>query len=370
MVRKPLAIVLFFITMVVASVISGCSSQVSPVANQGTKATDATSTAAITASKPTAEEFYKGKTISLYTSGTVGSGSDTWCRIIAKYLPEYTGAKVVVVNESAGNGLVIYNHLFSQIKADGLSICYNSVGTIWPGYMTGDASVQYDITRFKYIGGIESGNPLMNVTPNGKYKNIDDLRKVKDLKFAHSTKTATVTMANALAIDLLKLNGMIITGFNGDTGRQLALQQGDSDATVTAPDTAMLGKAKGTYLPILEIGSTLMKPGDDLPLLTNLVKADTLTDTQRRLVGSIDILSDPKTVFAPPETPKERLDFLAAAFKKVYDTPVFKDEVKKTVGVDVNAYVPGEEIAMRATILAAKKADMGLWTEILNKYTK
>jgi tripartite-type tricarboxylate transporter receptor subunit TctC len=392
--KKHLAMVFLVVVMIATVVFSGCSSN-SPT-TQGTPAA-ANTTAAATTSKPAAAtttgtaaattsaaastsaaapatgaaaEFYKGKTITLYTGGTAGSGSDLWARTIAKYLPDVTGAKVVVVNESAGNGKMIFNQLATTIKGDGLSIAYSPVGTVWPGYMTGDEASQYDITKFQYIGGVEGGNLILCTGPKSTLKTIDDLKKAKGLKFAHSSKTATTVMANALAIDLFGLDGKIITGFDGATGRALAVQQGDADATVMAADTAMINKAKGTLNPIMQLGVTSMKPGQDLPLMMASVKAESLNDNQKRLMGTIDVLSETKSVFAPPSTPKENVDFLTVAFKKVYDNKAFQDDLQKVIGAEVGNYVSGADLSKAASNLAAKKGDMGLWTDLINKYVK
>jgi tripartite-type tricarboxylate transporter receptor subunit TctC len=333
-----------------------------------------TTTAASTSAAATLDsanlEFYKGKTVTLYTSGTAGSGSDLWARTIAKYLPDVIGAKVVVQNESAGNGKVIFNQFQTpQIKADGLSILYTPVGTLWPGYMTGDTAAQYDITKFTYIGGVESGNYVVAVAPNGKIKTVDDLKAAKGLKFAHSAKVSTITMANALVIDLMGLDGKIILGFDGATGRQLAVQQGDADATVMAADTALIAKQKNQINLLMQVGVTKTDP-QDLSLLMDLVKKDSLTDNQKRLVGTYDVLADSKSVFAPPGLPQDKANFLTAAFKKVYDTKAFQDDIVKTTASPLGPYVAGKDLQKRAADLAAKKGDMKLWDELLNKYVK
>jgi uncharacterized protein YceK len=162
--RKHLAMVFLLIVLIASVALSGCSSnapasQVTPAANTTAGTTTkpattttaaATTTSAAAATTPAATtsaaastsaaapatgaaaEFYKGKTVTLYNSGTAGSANDIWARTIAKYLPDILGAKVVVQNESAGNGKVITNQIYSQIKADGLSILYSPMGTVTP----------------------------------------------------------------------------------------------------------------------------------------------------------------------------------------------------------------------------------------------
>jgi tripartite-type tricarboxylate transporter receptor subunit TctC len=236
--------------------------------------------------------------------------------------------------------------------------------------MTGDEAVQYDISKFRYVGAIESGNIVISVSTDGKIKNVDDLKAAKGLKFSHSARTSLPALANALAIDILGLDGKLITGFDGSTGKILAVQQGDAQGTAMPPDSALIAKSKGQVLPIMQVGTARMKPVSDLPALLEIVKTDKLTDNQKKLVSSIGILSDSKAMFAPPGTPQDRIDFLTVAFKKMYDTPAFKEDLKKVIGAEIGDYITGEELSKLTTGLVAQKGDMKLWDDLLTKYVK
>jgi tripartite-type tricarboxylate transporter receptor subunit TctC len=330
-------------------------------------ATSASDAAALTGA---GAEFYKGKTVTIYVGSAAGGYTDVLARFIAQYLPEVTGAKFVVQNETGGGGRVILNQIYGQIKNDGLSLLFMPAGSIWPGFMTGDTSVQYDITKFQYVGGIEAGNALISTYPKGKYKTLDDLMKAKGLKFAATNKTTLPTVANALGIEILGLDAKIITGFDSSTGRQLAIQQGDADATVMSSDTTAKGAKDGIMLPLAQIGVEKMKTYPNIPCLTDIKKADTLTDNQKKMLGSIDLLTDAKALIAPPGTPQERVDFLNAAFKKIYDSSNLKADIQKASGEEAAPYIGGKELGKKAVDLAAKKGDMKLWTDILAKYVE
>jgi len=315
-------------------------------------------------------KFYQGKVITINTQSPAGSTSDLWARTLAVYLPEITGAKIAVKNETAGGGRVIENAFATTIKPDGLTMMFTSAGTIWPAFMTGDPAVKFDITKFQYIGGTESSNTLIAVSPKGKIKTIDDLRKAKGLKFAASNKTSLLTYANALAMSILGLDGRIITGFQGSTGRLLAIQQGDADGLVTSPVSAARGMTDGVMLPLVQIGTERTKPCEEFPSMMEIVKADTLNDMQKRLIASIDILSDAKFLFAPPGVPQDRMAFLSGAFKKALENPALRAAMLKATGEDIPPYVSGDALSKMAKQLAARKPEMTIWNDVLNKYVK
>jgi len=327
-------------------------------------------TTAVAASSADSAAFYKGKTVTLHCSGNPGTSSDLWARTIARHLEPILGATVVVKNESGGNGKVLFNQFAKTIKSDGLNITYTQAGTMTPPYMLGDKAVQYEIAKFKYLGGMENANMIMSVKYNGPIKNVDDLRKTKGLKFAHQAKTSLPAMANALAMDLLGLDGKMILGFEGSGAKTLAVQQGECHATVSAGDAAMLDTAKKNMQAIMQIGKERMPPADDVPAVTEFVKVNALSATQKRLLDSIDFIDDAKTLFVPADTPQDRVDFLIDAFKKAYDTPGLQADIQKFAGFKPGAYINSKELTKRITDVSGKKSDVALWNDILDKYTK
>lgn len=317
-----------------------------------------------------AANFYKGRTVILHNTGNPGSSSDVWTRVLAKYLEKEIGTTVVVKNESGGNGKVLFNQFAKMIKGDGLNICVSQGGTLVPPYMTGDKAVQYDIAKFKYAGGVENANMILSVAFDGNIKTVDDLKKTKGLKFSHQAKTSLPTLANALAMDFLGLDGKLILGFEGSPAKQLAVQQGECHGTVSPGDSAMLAERKKVMKAILQIGKERTSPGENLPLFLDYVNVNNLTAAQKKLLDSMDMIDDAKIFLLPPDTPPDKIDFLGIAFKNTYDMPAMKSEVEKIYGFKPAAYISAKEIAKRMTETSNKKSDVALWNELLDKYTK
>jgi tripartite-type tricarboxylate transporter receptor subunit TctC len=315
-----------------------------------------------------AAEFYKGKVITFHVTSTPGGNDDMWARTLAAHLPELTGAKFAVKNEPAGGGRVLQNAFASTIEADGLHVMFLAAGTFWPAYMASDPAVKFDITRFQYIGGVESQNPLIAVSPKGKIKTLEDLRKAKGLKYAASNRTSLLTYANALGIDILKLDGKIVTGFPGASGRALALQQGDADGLVTSPSAGLKGIKDGIMKLLVQIGTKRTEPFMDIPCMMELVKADAIDTTQKRLIATIDILTDAKFAMAPPGTPQDRVAFFSSVLKKALESPTLKAALLKATGDDPPPYVGGDALSKMAKELAGRKADMKIWDDLLNKH--
>lgn len=317
-----------------------------------------------------AAEFFQGKVVTIYTQSPAGSTSDFWARTLAVTMPKYTGAKFAVQNSPAGGGRVIQNAFANKKKPNGLHVMFTSAGTIWPAAMTGDPSVKFDITAYQYIGGLEMGNTLVAVSPKGKIKSLDDLRKAKGLVFAASNKTSLLTYANALVIDILGLDGKIITGFKGSTGRLLAMTQGDADGLVTSPSAVLRAMKDDTMLPLVQVGIKRTPPLTDVPCMMEFVKTENLNKTQKVLVDTINLLQDPKFLFAPPGTPQDRMAFLKDAFKKATQDPEMNERVVKATGEDIPPLIRGDALDKLAKELNARKSEMEVWDELLEKHIK
>jgi tripartite-type tricarboxylate transporter receptor subunit TctC len=316
-------------------------------------------------------DFYNGKVITIHTRSTAGANDDLWARMLAVHLPNVIkGVKVAVSNEPAGGGRVIQNAFASTTPADGLHTMFLAAGTMWPAYMANDPTAKFKIDDHEYIGGVESENPLIAVSPKGKIKTLDDLRKAKGLIYAASNRDSMLTYANALVIDILKLDGKIVTGFPGSTGRALALQQGDADGLVTSPSAGQKGIHDGIMKLLVQIGKTRSEPFMEIPCMMELVKADTITETQKKLLDTIDFLTDAKFLMAPPGTPKDKVAFLSSAVKKALESPALKADIKKSTGDDCPPYVSGAALSKMAKELSAKKSEMKVWDDLLNKYVR
>ncbi|HOQ98068.1 MAG TPA: tripartite tricarboxylate transporter substrate-binding protein [Anaerolineae bacterium] len=378
-----LRIVLVVLLALVSTATAGCAATPTPApptpaAAPATPAAAPTSAPApetpteVAPAASAAADFYKGKTVTIYTGSVVGNYNDLMARTLAKYLAELTGAKYVVQNETAGGGRIILNQFFKQIKPDGLSILVMPTGTLWAGFMTNDSSVEYDMTKFEYLGGIGSGNFVLAVTPGGAIKTIDDLKAAKGVKFALSNKASLPTIAAAVAIEVLGLeDATVVTGFDGSAGRQLAVKQGDAQGTVQGSENTVVGEKDGFITPLLQVGTKRTDPYPDLPCLAEVVKVEDMNESQKLFFENLMVLTEAKSTFMPPETPQDRVDFMADAFKQVYDNPGFKADLAQAAGAEVGPYVSGVDIAAQADQLATSRGDnLKLWEDLLDKYVR
>ena len=95
-----------------------------PCENSSPALLGAIACAAIPAWPAAAEDFYKGKTISLVVGNAAGGGYDAYARLLSRYLGRYIPGEptVIVRNMPGAGGMAMSNYMYSQAPRDGLTI--------------------------------------------------------------------------------------------------------------------------------------------------------------------------------------------------------------------------------------------------------
>src|SRR5450432_3443267 len=71
-----------------------------------------------------ADDFYKGKTITLMVGSAEGGGYDQYARLLARHMGRYIAGEpgIVVKNQPAAGGMAMANAMYATVPRDGLTI--------------------------------------------------------------------------------------------------------------------------------------------------------------------------------------------------------------------------------------------------------
>ena len=115
----------------------------------------AASLVVVTATQARAQDFYKGKQITILVAGTAGGGIDIGARVMARYLGKYTpGNPTVVAQNMPGAGsMKAANYIYQVAPKDGtaLGVIVESAAL---EQVLGNSAAQYDAAKFTYIGRV------------------------------------------------------------------------------------------------------------------------------------------------------------------------------------------------------------------------
>ncbi len=359
---KRYFILLLTIIITATIILVGCTQPAQPAPSTPSAPTPA-------APKTDYAEFYKGKTVTLLSTSSAGSVSDIFARAFAPYFQEALGAaNVVVKNETEGAGMVVTNNFYNgNIKGDGLSILFTPSGACWANWAYDSPGVEYDITKFKYLGADAVGQIAFILTTKPPYNTLEAVQKAdKTLNLVVMGVRSKPTICAAIVAAVFDLPVQIVPGFKGSRERLLAIEQEEAIGSAF-PLAAAVNAAKQGKVNVL---FTILKERDvmypDVPAITEV---SDLSEKQMAYLGGIEKRAS-SLVMGPPSMPDDLVTFLRGKTAEVYKNPAYPEAVIKAQGAWKLAYT-GEELVEEAEEIAKAKPVFGpLYKEIIAKYIK
>lgn len=317
----------------------------------------ATGLIAAPAGAQTPEEFFKGKTITIYVGLSAGGGYDLNARLLAKYLGKYTPGNptVVVKNMPGGGGLVMTNYVANAAPKDGLHI-----GALQRGLpfepMLGDASnAKYDPLKLNWLGSINADTSVAVASKRSGIKTMQDLEKKELIVGGSGVGTETVTVPYVLR-NILGFQYKVISGYPGSTEIMLAMQRGEVDGKAVSTWTSLKPTAKqmaeeGTVI-LYQMGLRKHPELPHIPLVSEFAKTD---DQKQILELQFTALELGRPYTLAEGVPADRVTALRRAFDAAMkDKELLADADKQ--GLEINP-VAGEEMQKILTrVYATPKA--------------
>ena len=291
-----------------------------------------------------AEDFYKGKQITILVSG--GGTYDAYARLMAKYMPKYIPGEpnFVVKNMSGASGLRAANHIFNNSPKDGTEIAgtHGHIPTI-PIFTS--QGIQYDPAKLSWIGSATREVYIGYAWNTSPVKSMDEARVKESIFGGQAVGSMSIDipiLANAMMGTKIK----IVTGYSGSAEARLAMERGEIHGvfgtawtTLTSSQPEWLKEKKITV--IAQFGKTRYKEMPDVPLLLDYVNDP---EDRKALEVFLSRQETGKPYFAPPGIPADRLAILRRAFDASVKDPELREEAAKAE-LDVIDPMTGEEIA-------------------------
>src|SRR3982074_1174912 len=179
-----------------------------------------------------AEDFDKGRTITLLVGSAEGGGYDQYARLLARHMGKYIPAEpgIVVKNQPGAGGMVMANALYAAVPRDGLTIGMmvrdnplqpllgNSAAKFKPeSYTWLGSSSQYEDDAFCFV-----------VRSDTAIASIEDLQKPgRATIFGSQAAGGSETDVVLIAREVFRLNLQLIRGYRSSADVLLALRRGE-----------------------------------------------------------------------------------------------------------------------------------------------
>lgn len=274
-------------------------------------------------------DFYRGKTITILFGGSPGGGYDVDARILARHIGRFIpgNPSLVVQNISGARGLTSVNRLYSTSPKDG-----TFMGVVQRGLLTSPwlnpTGVQFDVFKFNWLFSTAAEPGVAIVWKPPTKLSIDDLRS-REVIIGGSGDSAIIPQVfNYTAGTKFK----IIQGYPGTSDLVLAMERGEiqgigyySWSNIPSKNPTWLSEQKIQVL--LQTGDQRSPELPDVPTVSELA-----TDPGKRLVQDLWLspLEFARPYAMPPETPKERVAAVQAAFGEMLKNSEFQEDAKKS----------------------------------------
>jgi len=292
--------------------------------------------------------FYQGKTLTIVQGTAPGGSSDMLTRSMIPFLQKHIPGNPTIISEymPGGGGTKAANHIFKNVKPDGLTI-----GRVGGGLVTnailGEKGVFYDLDKFIYLGSPHSTYHWVFLTRReAGVKTIDDLRSASKLRIGAQAVGHSVYFVARMFAYLVRIKDpSFVVGYSG-TELDAALARGEIDARINNADTALTRNVEmlksGAVVPhvIIEVPKGLKHHHfSNLPEIESFAKSE----PERKLLNMVRAFRQFGTPsFLPPGAPKEQVEILKAAMVKTFTDPEFPAEYKKFTGDEATPLMPDE----------------------------
>ncbi|HSG95956.1 MAG TPA: tripartite tricarboxylate transporter substrate-binding protein, partial [Afifellaceae bacterium] len=297
------------------------------------------------ASAQTPEEFYKGKTVTVYVGYSPGGGYDTYARTIARHIGKHIPGEptVIVKNRPGAGSMLLTNEIYNVLPKDG-----SVIGIVGRGMpmepLFGNDKAQFEPAKFSWIGSANNEVSVCVAWHTSPVKKWEDLLTTEMIVGGTGegadTDSFPKVMNNVLGTKL-----KLITGYPGGNDVLLAMERGEVDgrcgyswSSAKSRKADWLKEGKMTVL--IQMSTEKHPDLPDIPLIMDLAKNDA-DKAALRLIYARQEFGRP--FLAPPDVPADRVAALQAAFMATMDDPDFKaDAAKQDLEL---APVSGERIA-------------------------
>jgi len=283
-----------------------------------------------------AQDFYKGKQVTILVAGTAGGGIDIGARVMARHLGKYIPGNPTVVAQlmPGAGGIRMIDHMNQVAPKDGTVI-----GTVAPGPiiepLVGKRKINYRMTDFTMLAAMDKDVTLCIAWGASKFKTIKDVMATT-MTVAGTGAGSSTDIYPIFLNEVIGTKFKVITGYQGSQETIIAIERSEVDGRCgwgwsslnsTKPD--WVRDKKVTYLMQMALERN---PKVDAPLAFDFAKDDATRQMMTLMFGPLSLN---KPFFGPPGMPAARTAELRKALAQALNDKDLRAEARKTFGDEI-----------------------------------
>lgn len=282
-----------------------------------------------------ASDFYAGRTINVYIGFNVGGGYDFYARLLARHLGRHIpgNPSLIPQNMPGAAGLKVASYMHQAAPKDGTAIATSAESVALEqalGGAGGSTGIDYDATRFGWIGRLTPIASAFFTWHTSKVRSIEDARRHESVFGSSGLGGITGYTPKALN-SLAGTRFKVVTGYTGSASVVLAMERGEVEGGFWPwPE---LGQQKPEWLSERRINILYLVAGRRAPDLPDVPTSEELGTTPEareilRFLGSTTEIG--RAYFTTPDVPPERLAILRRGFEAMVRDPAFLQDAQRS----------------------------------------
>jgi tripartite-type tricarboxylate transporter receptor subunit TctC len=263
----------------------------------------------ITGLAGTAAAQFPDKAVTIVVNFAPGGARDIVARGLVKTMSRHLGAPMVVLNKPGGAGALGIASVYGAAPDGytlGLGGSAESIAQVLD-------KQEYDVTRFTYLGRVESSPIFLYVKGDSPFKSIADFERLgRPVRHGTFSVTAQQTVAAIIISQRKGFPLLAIGGYKGSAGSLLGLVRGEVEFVGTPESAAASFLQNGQVRPVLTIGHDRAPSAPAVPTVTEAGFPE------------LAALGLELWLMAPPGLPADRTRVLEAALTKTLADPEFR----------------------------------------------
>ena len=279
------------------------------------------------------EQFYRGKSITIYIGSSAGGGYDAYARALGRHMGKYIPGhpNIVPQNMPGAGGNKAAGYVYSVAPKDGTAI-----GALFPGGilapLLNDTPIQHDPSKFIFVGSANSDVYTCVAHVDSPIKSFKDVF-TQEMIVGASNEGGTTRDMPAMSNNILGTKFRIVTGYSGTREIALAVERKELHGLCGYGYTSLL-TVTPRWVPDNIVRIIVQENAKGAPALNEqgvprtVDFAKTPEDRQvMELVYSQAVIGRPYVL--PAGVPAERVAALRKAFMAALADPALLAEAKK-----------------------------------------
>jgi tripartite-type tricarboxylate transporter receptor subunit TctC len=285
--------------------------------------------AAATLAPAAAQDFYKGKTVTIVVGFTAGGGFDLNARLLARHLGRHLAGNpdVIVQNMPGAASLKSVLYLDTTAPRDGTVFSIFNFGQIGDSRMMPE-KVKVDFRKFSWIGSISHDTTICYTWHALGLKTLAELQRHGTIHMGVTGVGTSSDINQRILKEIFKVQVAQVGGYQGSAEERLAIERreldGDCGAWASVPQEWVDGAKINPILRSAAIAPPDLPP--DVPYAVDIAPSARDRDIIRLLTASGRV---GRPFIASSLVPPERIELLRTAFDQTVKDPDFIADAAK-----------------------------------------